>query len=75
MKLGIIDSVILYSQYTSSIYHQLVAESKMEEMARNIKYYCLSSRIAQFMEKKGCKKCIVPNNPNQDSLISSIIKN
>lgn len=75
MNSGIIDSVILYSQYTSSIYHQLVTESKIEERARNIKYYCLSFRIAQFMEKKGYNKCIVSNNPNQDSLISSIIKN
>ena len=75
MNSGIIDSVILYSQYTSSIYHQLVTESKMEERARNIKCYCLSSRIAQFMQKKGYNRCIVSDNPNQESLISSIIKN
>tara|TARA_A100000164_G_scaffold378558_1_gene420455 strand:+ start:84 stop:614 length:531 start_codon:yes stop_codon:yes gene_type:complete len=75
IKSGKINSVILYSQYTSLIYHQLITECKMEERAQNIKCYCLSSRIAEFMQNKGYNKCIISDDPNQDSLVSSIIKN
>ena len=75
MKTGKIDSVMLYSQYSSLVFQQLIAKHEMEEKARHIKYYCLSLRIAQFMQKKGYNECIVSDHPNQDSLVSSIIKN
>ena len=75
MNSGKIDSVMLYSQNTSLIFQKLLAKHEMEEKARDIKYYCLSLRIAQFMQKKGYNKCIVSDHPNQDSLVSSIIKN
>ena len=74
MSSGKIDSVMLYSKHTSSIYQQLLIKHDMEEQARDIKYYCLSVRIAEFMQAKGYNRCVICDYPDQDSMISAIEK-
>mgnify|MGYP001433030293 CR=1 FL=1 len=71
---GKINSVMLYSKYTSSVFQQLLTNHVMEEKARDIEYYCLSKRIAEFMQKKGYNRCIVCDYPDQNSMISAILK-
>ena len=67
-----INSVFLFSKFTSSIYIKLLEHYNFEEKARGLKYYCLSSRIASFMQENGYNKCIISELPNQDSMVSTL---
>ena len=70
-----ISSVLLYSLHTSSVFHQLIKKHGIDEKVLNLKYYCLSSRIAKFMQEKGYNNCLICDQPNQNSMISALKKN
>ena len=70
-----IRSVLLYSLYTSSVFHQLIKKYEIEGKVRNLEYYCLSSRIAKYMQENDYNNVLICDQPNQESMITALKKN
>ena len=62
-------SVLIYSKFTATTFRDIVQKHDLLKQARNLKYYCLSERIAQELQKSGFKDCQISSYPNQLSLL------
>ena len=68
----LINSVVLYSLFTAETFLKLIRRSNLQEHTKNLYYYCLSKRIAEFMIDNGFKNVFFSPISEQKALINLI---
>ena len=69
-----IQSVALYSQFSASVFMDLLQKADLSDSFREKKIFCLSRNIARNVKSRNFKNIITPALPNEQSMIDVIKK-
>lgn len=64
-----ISSVVLYSSFSTKYFLKLIKEAELGNYVKNIKYFCLSPKIASILKLQNFTYVFHASKPNQESLI------
>ncbi len=67
-----IDAVMLYSPRTAMIFTELVQGAKLENMMKNVIFFCLSKAVAKKLAGSGAGDIRVAGEPNQNALLELV---
>jgi uroporphyrinogen-III synthase len=67
-----ISFVLIYSKFTATIFNQLIESHNLKDKAVNLKYICISERVAQYMKTLNYKLSISTDRPEQSAIVRLI---
>jgi uroporphyrinogen-III synthase len=72
IKAGTVDAVILMSPRTANVFMDLVATAGISAEARQLRFYCLSTAVADTLAPLGASKVKVARQPNAQEMLAAL---
>lgn len=72
IKAGTADAVILMSPRTANVFVDLVAAAGLTAEARQLRFYCLSTAVADTLAPLGASKVKVARSPNSEEMLAAL---
>jgi uroporphyrinogen-III synthase len=72
IKAGTVDAVILMSPRTANVFMDLVAAAGLSAEARRLRFYCLSTAVADTLAPLGASKVKVARQPNSEEMLAAL---
>lgn len=72
IKAGTAEAVILMSPRTSKVFMDLVAAAGLNAEARQLRFYCLSTAVADALSPLGASKVKIARLPNSEEMLAAL---
>jgi uroporphyrinogen-III synthase len=72
IKSGTVDAVILMSPRTANVFMDLVAAAGLDAEARQLRFYCLSTAVADALSPLGASKVKIARLPNSEEMLAAL---